>query len=327
MCSATTATPMTTAWPSPRPARSRASTVRSSLAANGSWTYTLNNADGDTNALAQGEAATDVFNYTITDGHGGTASSTLTINITGTNDAPAITARPQVRCRRTRTSQATGQLSSGDPDHGAQDTLDRGGRQRGACGGLSVRDRQPEDHQERQRVLRRQLRRRRSRRRLRRTSPTAMRTLMAPPARSARAAAARSWTAPASGPALGVGTPDEFVGHFATVRSNIDPSDPVGGLKIDRRLHGRGAVRPDPAGRQPRGLWHPADRPAGRRTGHAARSARRRCDRAGGAARCRRHRARPADRDRLRRLIRAPSSRAACSMSARNDQIVLRLDA
>src|SRR5262249_38724653 len=35
-----------------------------SIAANGTWTYTLDNSDPDTNALAQGATATDVFTYT-----------------------------------------------------------------------------------------------------------------------------------------------------------------------------------------------------------------------------------------------------------------------
>ena len=43
------------------------------LAADGSWTYTLDNADADTNALAQGAAGTDVFTYTVTDANGGTS--------------------------------------------------------------------------------------------------------------------------------------------------------------------------------------------------------------------------------------------------------------
>src|SRR5207249_4473144 len=58
----------------------------------GSYTYTLNNADTDTNALAQGATAADVFTYTVTDTNGATASTTLTINITGTNDAPIAVA-------------------------------------------------------------------------------------------------------------------------------------------------------------------------------------------------------------------------------------------
>jgi len=59
--------------------------------ADGSYTYTLNNNDPDTDALAVGDSAADVFVYTITDELGNTDSTTLTINITGTNDAPVIT--------------------------------------------------------------------------------------------------------------------------------------------------------------------------------------------------------------------------------------------
>ncbi|MBR1155264.1 VCBS domain-containing protein [Bradyrhizobium sp. JYMT SZCCT0428] len=58
---------------------------------NGSFTYTLNNADADTQALAQGAAVSDVFTYTVIDQFGATSSTTLTITITGTNDSPVIT--------------------------------------------------------------------------------------------------------------------------------------------------------------------------------------------------------------------------------------------
>jgi VCBS repeat-containing protein len=61
------------------------------LGANGAWTYALNNSDTDTNALARGEAASDVFSYTASDGHGNTSTTTVTVNITGENDAPVIT--------------------------------------------------------------------------------------------------------------------------------------------------------------------------------------------------------------------------------------------
>ena len=60
---------------------------------NGSYSYTLDDSTGSAaDHLAQGETATDVFNYTTTDEHGATSSSTLTINITGTNDAPVAVA-------------------------------------------------------------------------------------------------------------------------------------------------------------------------------------------------------------------------------------------
>src|SRR5205814_1569701 len=53
------------------------------LLADGSWSYALNDADPDTNALAQGQTAADVFTYTVSDANGATASTTLTITITG----------------------------------------------------------------------------------------------------------------------------------------------------------------------------------------------------------------------------------------------------
>ncbi len=60
------------------------------IAANGSYNYSLNNADTDTNALVQGASATEVFSYTVRDTNGATNTANLTINITGTNDAPTI---------------------------------------------------------------------------------------------------------------------------------------------------------------------------------------------------------------------------------------------
>jgi len=61
------------------------------LNSDGTYTYTLNNSDSDTNQLAQGASAHDVFTYTMVDSQGATSSTTLTITITGTNDAPVIT--------------------------------------------------------------------------------------------------------------------------------------------------------------------------------------------------------------------------------------------
>src|SRR4029078_2837450 len=62
------------------------------IASNGTWTYTLDNTDPDTNALAQGATAADVFTYTMPDTHAATSTSTLTISITGTNDKPVAVA-------------------------------------------------------------------------------------------------------------------------------------------------------------------------------------------------------------------------------------------
>jgi VCBS repeat-containing protein len=63
------------------------------LQANGSYTYTLNNAHPAVQALAPGQTLTETFRYTMRDGVAtNTSSSTLTITIAGTNDAPVVTA-------------------------------------------------------------------------------------------------------------------------------------------------------------------------------------------------------------------------------------------
>lgn len=58
----------------------------------GTYTYALNNLDSDTNALSQDEVAHDAFTYTVSDPYGAQSSTTLTINITGTDDAPTVSA-------------------------------------------------------------------------------------------------------------------------------------------------------------------------------------------------------------------------------------------
>ena len=56
----------------------------------GSYTYTLRNADPAVQALNAGQSVTDTFTYTITDADGDPSSTTLTITVNGTNDAPVI---------------------------------------------------------------------------------------------------------------------------------------------------------------------------------------------------------------------------------------------
>ncbi|MBR1179847.1 VCBS domain-containing protein, partial [Bradyrhizobium sp. KB893862 SZCCT0404] len=58
--------------------------------ATGVVTYALNNADPDTNALAQGASASDNFTVFVKDGTTGTASTAVNFAITGTNDAPVL---------------------------------------------------------------------------------------------------------------------------------------------------------------------------------------------------------------------------------------------
>ncbi|MBV7550346.1 VCBS domain-containing protein [Pseudomonas sp. PDM26] len=61
-------------------------------AANGSvqWTYNLNNAAAQ--YLAQGQTVTETYLVTISDGHGSSVTQNVTVTITGTNDAPTVTA-------------------------------------------------------------------------------------------------------------------------------------------------------------------------------------------------------------------------------------------
>ena len=61
------------------------------LGADGSYTYTLNNANPAVQALARNQAVSDTFTYTITDADGDISTTTLTVTVTGTNDAPDIT--------------------------------------------------------------------------------------------------------------------------------------------------------------------------------------------------------------------------------------------
>ncbi len=54
------------------------------------WDYSI--AEGDLDFLAEGETVTAVFTVTVDDQKGGTATQDVTVTITGTNDAPTLTA-------------------------------------------------------------------------------------------------------------------------------------------------------------------------------------------------------------------------------------------
>lgn len=60
------------------------------LLGNGEYIYTLNNLDSDTITLAEGDVAHDVFTYFVADNDGATSTATLTIDVTGANNAPII---------------------------------------------------------------------------------------------------------------------------------------------------------------------------------------------------------------------------------------------
>jgi T1SS-143 domain-containing protein len=57
----------------------------------GAYTYTLANGQANVQELEHGEQVTDVFTYTNSDNHGGSSSATLTVSISGANDAPSVT--------------------------------------------------------------------------------------------------------------------------------------------------------------------------------------------------------------------------------------------
>ena len=59
--------------------------------ADGSYSYSINNTSGSAaDKLAQGETGKDIFSYTVVDGTGASGQATLTVTVTGTNDAPDI---------------------------------------------------------------------------------------------------------------------------------------------------------------------------------------------------------------------------------------------
>jgi len=92
------------------------------LNADGSYSYTLDNEKGAVQALAEGQTANDVFNYTVSDGHGGSATSTLTITVTGANDPPAAHADVNAVTEDTQ-DPVSGNVLENDTDVDATDNL------------------------------------------------------------------------------------------------------------------------------------------------------------------------------------------------------------
>ena len=62
------------------------------LQPDGSYTFTLDNSLPAVAQLGAGEQLSEIFTATVTDQHGGTSSSTITITINGTNSAPQVSA-------------------------------------------------------------------------------------------------------------------------------------------------------------------------------------------------------------------------------------------
>ncbi len=63
-----------------------------SMDASGHWTYTLNNSLPATQALSAGQSQPESFTVTATTADGETVTKDITVTVTGTNDAPTLTA-------------------------------------------------------------------------------------------------------------------------------------------------------------------------------------------------------------------------------------------
>ncbi|WP_426818914.1 retention module-containing protein [Achromobacter xylosoxidans] len=89
---------------------------------NGKWTYVLDNDSAKVQALTEGQKVTDTITVTVDDGHGGTATKTITVDITGTNDTAVITpSKPgddKGTVQEDTTLTAAGKLDVADPDAG-----------------------------------------------------------------------------------------------------------------------------------------------------------------------------------------------------------------
>jgi VCBS repeat-containing protein len=89
------------------------------ISADGVYSYTPNAANAEIAALGTGQSKVDTFDYSISDGHGGTATSTLAVTINGVtpgNAAPVATADA---ARLTPYAPATGNVltNDSDPEH------------------------------------------------------------------------------------------------------------------------------------------------------------------------------------------------------------------
>ena len=98
-----------------------------SLTAGGAWTYTLDDTTGDargdaTNALAAGQERIDAFTVTAEDGTEDGTEATVTITVTGANDAPTATVDDAIRSVP-QNAMVTLVGRGVDPDTDEQDAL------------------------------------------------------------------------------------------------------------------------------------------------------------------------------------------------------------
>lgn len=92
----------------------------------GSYTYTLNNLAGHVQALREGQPAQDVFTYVLTDDQGRTSQTTLSIDITGKNDAPTFSGNITKTVGQTGSALLTDTMTITDVDAGQNQLKDVG---------------------------------------------------------------------------------------------------------------------------------------------------------------------------------------------------------
>ncbi|WP_283401392.1 VCBS domain-containing protein, partial [Marinobacterium sediminicola] len=92
------------------------------LASDGTYTYAVNDSLAVVDALAPGESLTEVFTYQVTNGFSKTSWATLTITISGSNDAPVAVADTNT-IRENAVVPVTGSVLSNDSDVDNGDSL------------------------------------------------------------------------------------------------------------------------------------------------------------------------------------------------------------
>jgi VCBS repeat-containing protein len=86
------------------------------LDSDGTYSYDLNDANTAVSALPSGGTLTDVFTYDISDGHGGTAATTLTITIHGSNHPPVANPDTNTIASDAVPNSVTGNVLTNDTD-------------------------------------------------------------------------------------------------------------------------------------------------------------------------------------------------------------------
>ncbi|MFY3317950.1 VCBS domain-containing protein, partial [Achromobacter ruhlandii] len=89
-------------------------------------------------ALAEGQKVTDTITVTVNDGHGGFATETITVELTGTNDAPTITGTATGKIQEGSNQALTGQLTQHDVDTNDTHTWSLSNDGKGQSGTVTV---------------------------------------------------------------------------------------------------------------------------------------------------------------------------------------------